>query len=106
METGCVIVLTTIASTADGRELASILVTERLAACVNVLAEMDSVYRWKGAVDSERERQLIIKTTAARLDQLKARLHEIHPYELPEFIIIPVVAGSDHYLNWLRESTT
>jgi periplasmic divalent cation tolerance protein len=106
METGCVIVLTTIASTADGRELASILVTERLAACVNVLAEMDSVYRWKGAVDSERERQLIIKTTAGRVDQLKARLHEIHPYELPEFIIIPVVAGSDHYLNWLRESTT
>jgi len=106
METGCVIVLTTIASTADGGELASILVTERLAACVNVLAEMDSVYRWKGAVDSERERQLIIKTTASRLDQLKARLHEIHPYELPEFIIIPVVGGSDRYLNWLRESTT
>jgi periplasmic divalent cation tolerance protein len=106
METGCVIVLTTIASTADGGALASILVTERLAACVNVLAEMDSVYRWKGAVDSERERQLIIKTTASRLDQLKARLHEIHPYELPEFIIIPVVGGSDQYLNWLRESTT
>jgi periplasmic divalent cation tolerance protein len=106
METACVIVLTTIASTADGRELASILVTERLAACVNVLAEMDSVYRWKGAVDSERERQLIIKTTASRLDQLKARLHEIHPYEVPEFIIISVVGGSDQYLNWLRESTT
>ena len=106
METGCVIVLTTIASMADGRELASILVTERLAACVNVLAEMDSVYRWKGAVDSERERQLIIKTTAGRLDQLKARLHEIHPYELPEFIIIPVVGGSDQYLSWLRQSTT
>ena len=106
METGCVIVLTTIASTADGRELASILVTERLAACVNVLPEMESVYRWKGAVDTERERQLIIKTTVGRLEGLQERLHEIHPYEVPEFIVIPVVGGSDQYLSWLRQSTT
>ena len=106
METGCVIVLTTIASTADGHELASILVTERLAACVNVLPEMESVYRWKGAVDTERERQLIIKTTVGRLEGLQERLHEIHPYEVPEFIVIPVVGGSDQYLSWLRQSTT
>ena len=106
METGCVIVLTTIASTVDGQELASILVTERLAACVNVLPEMESVYRWKGAVDTERERQLIIKTTVGRLEGLQERLHEIHPYEVPEFIIIPVVGGSDQYLSWLRQSTT
>ena len=105
METGCVIVLTTIASTADGQELASSLVTERLAACVNVMPEMESVYRWKGAVETERERQLIIKTTAGRLDGLKERLHEIHPNEVPEFIVIPVVGGSDQYLSWLRQST-
>jgi periplasmic divalent cation tolerance protein len=106
METGCVIVLTTVANTANARELASILVTERLAACVNVLAEMDSVYRWKGAVENERERQLIIKTTGDRLEQLKKRLHEIHPYEVPEFIVIPIIGGSERYLTWLRESTT
>ena len=106
MDTGCVIVFTTIGSTADGRELASILVTERLAACVNVLGEMESVYRWKGAVENARERQLIIKTTAERLPALKARLHEIHTYDVPEFIVIPVIGGSDRYLSWLRESTT
>jgi periplasmic divalent cation tolerance protein len=106
METGCVIVFTTIGSTTDGHELASILVTERFAACVNVLPEMDSVYRWKGVVETERERQLIIKTTAGRVEGLKERLHEIHPYELPEFIVIPVVDGSDQYLSWLRQSTT
>jgi periplasmic divalent cation tolerance protein len=106
METSCVIVLTTVANTADARELASMLVTERLAACVNVLAEMDSVYRWKGAVEHERERQLMIKTTGDRLEQLRKRLHEIHPYDLPEFIVIPVIGGSERYLAWLRESTT
>ena len=106
METGCVIVFTTIGSTADGRELASILVNERLAACVNVLGEMESVYRWKGAVENDRERQLIIKTTAERLPALKTRLHEIHTYDVPEFIVLPVIGGSDRYLNWLRESTT
>ena len=106
METGCVIVLTTIASTVDGQELASILVTERLAACVNVMPEMVSVYRWKGAVESERERQLIIKTTVGRLEGLKERLHEIHPYQIPEFVVIPIAGGSDRYLSWLRQSTT
>jgi periplasmic divalent cation tolerance protein len=106
METECVIVLTTIASNVDGHELASILVTERLAACVNMMPEMESVYRWKGAVESERERQLIIKTTVGRLEGLKERLHEIHPYTVPEFIVIPVAGGSDRYLSWLRQSTT
>jgi len=106
METGCVIVLTTIGRTTDGHELASILVTERLAACVNVLPEMESVYRWKGVVETERERQLIIKTTAGRVEGLKERLQEIHPYDVPEFIVIPVVEGSDQYLSWLRQSTT
>jgi periplasmic divalent cation tolerance protein len=106
METGCVIVLTTIGRTTDGHELASILVTERLAACVNVLPEMESVYRWKGVVETERERQLIIKTTAGRVEGLKERLQEIHPYDVPEFIVIPVAEGSDQYLSWLRQSTT
>ena len=67
---------------------------------------MDSVYRWKGAVENERERQLIIKTTVGRLEGLKERLDEIHPAEVPEFIVIPVVGGSDQYLSWLRQSTT
>ena len=104
METNCVVVWTTIGSGTDGQTLASILVNERLAACVNVLPEMESTYRWKGGVESERERQIIIKTTADRLPALQARVHELHPYEVPEFIVLPVIAGSEKYLAWIRES--
>ena len=105
MENDCVVVLTTIGSTADGRGMASILVTERLAACVNLLPEMESFYRWKGQVEDDHERQLVMKTTASRVAALKTRLHELHEYEVPEFIVLPIVGGSDAYLNWIREST-
>jgi len=105
MDTGCVLVLTTLSAKVDGRALAAILVRERLAACVNVLGEMDSVYRWQGTVESERERQLLIKTTADRLLPLQTRLHELHPYDVPEFLVIPVIGGSEPYLKWLKEST-
>lgn len=105
MENDCVVVWTTIGSTADGRGMASILVTERLAACVNVLPEMESIYRWKGQVETDHERQLVMKTTAGRVAALKARVHELHDYEVPEFIVIPIVGGSEAYLNWIREST-
>jgi periplasmic divalent cation tolerance protein len=105
METDCVVVWTTIAMTADGHKLASALVSERLAACVNVLPQMESVYRWKGGVEAEPERQLIMKTTAARVPALRARLIELHDYDVPEFIVLPVIDGSDPYLSWIREST-
>ena len=106
METGCVIVWTTIASTADGRHLASVLVGERLAACVNVLGEMESFYRWNGKVETDKERQIIIKTTADRVDALRARLRELHAYDIPEFIVFAIAGGSDEYLRWIRESVT
>jgi periplasmic divalent cation tolerance protein len=105
MDSGCVVVLTTIGNGTDAHTIASILVTERLAACVNVLPEMDSTYRWKGGVESERERQIVIKTTAASLPALEARVHELHPYEVPEFLVLPISAGSAKYLSWIREST-
>jgi periplasmic divalent cation tolerance protein len=105
MENDCVLVWTTIGKTADGRGMASILVTERLAACVNVLPEMESIYRWRGQVEADHERQLVIKTTAARVPALRARVHDLHGYEVPEFIVLPIVDGSDAYLSWIREST-
>ena len=85
--------------------MASILVTERLAACVNVMPEMESFYRWKGQVETDHERQLVMKTTAGRVAALRARVHDLHDYEVPEFIVIPIVGGSEAYLNWIREST-
>jgi periplasmic divalent cation tolerance protein len=100
----CVMVWTTIGSSTDWQKLASILVTERLAACVNVLGEMDSIYRWKGQIEIDRERQLMMKTTTERVPALQARLHELHDYEVPEFIVVPIVGGSEAYLRWIRES--
>jgi periplasmic divalent cation tolerance protein len=66
---------------------------------------MESVYRWKGGVEAEPERQLIMKTTAARVPALRARLIELHDYDVPEFIVLPIIDGSDPYLSWIREST-
>jgi periplasmic divalent cation tolerance protein len=106
MEKSYLLVLTTLGARDDAHKLAATLVEERLAACVNILPEMDSTYRWKGAVESERERQFIIKTTSDRLAALQARLHELHPYELPEFVVLPIGSGSERYLNWIGESTS
>ena len=98
------IVMTTIGEDrAD--ELARTLVDERLAACVNVHGPMISTYRWKGTVEREPERQIVIKTTAERLPALEARLREIHPYELPELIVIAPDAVSAAYEQWVREQT-
>lgn len=102
-----VVVLTTLppASDSDAAGFATALVEERLAACVNIYPEMESVYRWKGQVERERERQIVIKTTAARLEALRERVRQLHPYEMPEFIVLPVIAGSKRYLAWMMEST-
>jgi periplasmic divalent cation tolerance protein len=100
-----IIVLTTWPATSDPGALATTLVSERLAACVNVLPEMDSVYAWRGAIERDRERQLVMKTTTARLDALERRLAELHPYEVPEFLVLPVSGGSTAYVQWLRAST-
>ena len=101
-----VIVLTTLAADVDAAELARTLVEERLAACVNVLPAMTSFYRWKGTLEEEREQQLIIKTVAGRVTALAARLKELHPYEIPEFLVLQTTGGSEAYLEWLRESTS
>ena len=105
MTSNCVIVWTTVSVETDWLALASALVEERLAACVNVLPEMDSIYRWQDSVERDAERQIIIKTTAERVPELRARLLALHSYELPEFLVLPVVDGSDDYLAWVGQST-
>jgi periplasmic divalent cation tolerance protein len=99
-----VLVLTTLGASADAAAFARALVEERLAACVNILPEVTSVYRWKNAVEQDREQLLVIKTTRDRLDALQARLHQLHPYEVPECLVIPAVGGSAAYLGWVEES--
>jgi periplasmic divalent cation tolerance protein len=100
-----VIVLTTAPDDDRAETWARTLVNEGLAACVNVHGPMISVYRWKGAVEREAERQIVIKTTDDRVAVLRARLHELHPYELPEFLVIGIEGGSEAYLRWIREQT-
>lgn len=101
-----VIVLTTLPAESDAEKLASQLVEERVAACVNILPAMRSVYRWKQAVEHADERQLVIKTTRAHVGELEARLRVLHPYEVPEFVVLPIDSGSADYLSWLSESTS
>jgi periplasmic divalent cation tolerance protein len=84
-----------------GRRIARTLVEERLAACVNVLPRVHSVYRWKGAVEEAAEVMLIAKTRAERAAALAARVRALHPYELPEVLALPVTGGSQAYLRWV-----
>jgi|WetSurMetagenome_2_1015567.scaffolds.fasta_scaffold738650_1 periplasmic divalent cation tolerance protein len=100
-----VIVLTTWPATGDPAALATTIVEERLAACVSLLPEMESVYSWQGTVQRDRERQLLIKTTARRLEVLERRLAELHPYDVPEFLVLPLVAAAAPYVSWLRAAT-
>jgi periplasmic divalent cation tolerance protein len=97
------IVLTTVGADADAAAIARTLIDERLAACVNILPAMTSVYRWQGKVEQDREQQLVIKTASDRVAALQARLRQLHPYELPEFLVLDAT-GSDAYLAWVGES--
>ena len=100
-----VIVLTTLPADADGPAFARGIVYGTLAACVNLLSPMESIYRWEGAVEQETERQVIIKTSRDRVVTLWERVRELHPYDVPEFLVLPIVDGNDAYLRWVAEST-
>ena len=100
-----VIILTTLGAATDAAAFARVLVSARLAACVSVLPPMTSLYRWKGAIEEDSEQQLVIKTTSDRVAAIEARFRELHPYELPEFLVLGA-AASKPYLEWLGESVT
>ena len=97
------IVLTTLGADADAAAIARTLIDERLAACVNILPPMTSVYRWQGKVEQDREQQMVIKTASGRVADLQVRLRQLHPYELPEFLVLDAT-GSEAYLAWVGES--
>ena len=99
--TEAVIILTTVPDAEQGDAIARRLVEERLAACVNVCAAMTSFYRWKGVVERADEHQLVIKAERGRVPTIESRVRELHPYELPEFLVLPVVDGDKAYLDWL-----
>lgn len=98
------IVLTTAGSREEAEEIAHALVERRLAACVNLVGPIHSVYRWQGKVETAAEHLLLIKTTAALFDSVAKAIRELHSYELPECVELPIEAGSVEYLRWIEES--
>ena len=101
-----VIVLTTVGGDFDARALAQALVELRFAACVNIVPRIASIYRWEGKVSEDAEQLLIIKTADDRLAPLREELLRRHPYDVPEFVVVPISETSDAYGTWLLDSVT
>jgi periplasmic divalent cation tolerance protein len=102
--TGCCQVTTTLPDEAAAERLADLLVEERLAACAQVLGPVSSTYHWQGVIERTTEWYCHLKTTRARLPALQARIGELHPYEIPEIIAVPILDGNAHYLRWVEQS--
>jgi len=100
------IVLTTAGSQEEARKIAHALVDRRLAACVNIVPQVESVYRWQGKVESASEWLLVIKTQASTFEKVRTTIKELHSYDLPECVMLEVTAGSEEYLSWIAENTT
>ena len=101
-----VVALSTVGTAEDAERIARALVERRLAACVNVVPGVVSTYRWRGEVCRDEERLLVVKTRAERLEALREALVGLHPYEVPELVVLPVTAGHAPYLAWLDESVS
>lgn len=99
-----VLVLTTAGNEAEAQKIANELVERRLAACVNIVPRIQSVYRWEGKVETAEEFLLITKTTKVRSEEVQAAIRELHSYDLPECIVISMEDGSAEYLKWIEES--
>jgi periplasmic divalent cation tolerance protein len=100
------LVLTTASSKEDALRLAKMLVERRLAACVNIVPNINSIYWWKEKVEESQEFLLLMKTTESAIPKLRDAIQELHSYEVPECIVLPIEDGSAPYLNWIDESVT
>ena len=100
-----IIVITQVPDRALAGDLARILLEQRLAACVNIGAPVESIYHWRGRIETGEEIPVIIKTRASRYAEVEAAIRKLHPYELPEIVAVPVVHGLPEYLDWVSEET-
>lgn len=98
------IVLTTVKDRREANRISQAIVSEKLAACVTIVPNVSSVYRWQGKIEKSRELLLVIKTSAKKIDLLMSRIKELHSYQLPEVISLKVQRGLPQYLKWLKES--
>ncbi len=103
---GTILVISTLPDRESAEKLAYILVEQQLAACVNILPGVTSVYRWQGKVESANETIVLIKSTMARYPDLEAAIKKQHPYELPEIVAVPLSAGLPAYLEWVKTETS
>ena len=99
------VVLVTCGSEEEAEKIANSLIEERLAACVNIISPVRSIYRWEGKISDEKEWMLIIKTRKKRFEDLEKKVKSLHSYSVPEIIVLPIVKGSASYLKWLEEMT-
>ena len=100
-----IVVLITVPDFETGKKIAKALVEEKLGACVNITtAEVNSIYYWKGNIEDDNENLLIIKTRKDKFESLVNKVKELHPYTVPEIIALPIVVGSEDYLNWIDET--
>ena len=104
-DTDAIVVFMTAASGEEATRLADMLVGAHLAACVQILPEMESVYRWQGKIERESEVLLIAKTVRAKFGDLEREVRALHSYDTPEIVAVPIVMGSAPYLHWLVEAT-
>ena len=103
MQNKFAIILSTVDSPDYAQNIAHALVERRLAACVNIVPGVESIYRWQGKIDSAQELLLVIKTASDRFEQVREALRELHPYEVPECVMVEIEQGSAEYLEWLGE---
>ena len=106
MPTKLQLVLCTVPDRDKAEHIAEVLVTEQLAACVNIIPAVTSVYRWKGAIEKDEELLLLIKTGQDRYQSLEQRIRTLHPYELPEIIAVPIETGQTDYIRWIESNIT
>jgi periplasmic divalent cation tolerance protein len=99
-------VLVTCASAAEARKIGRSVVEKKLAACANIVTGVESIFRWKGKMERAREVLVVIKTTAKRLRRLEREVKRVHSYEVPEFVVLPIVAGSQEYLKWIGQNAS
>lgn len=103
--TDFVIVLITAPNEDEAAKMANDVVASGLAACVNIIRNIRSIYRWQGKIEDESEVLMLVKTRRERFDDLEKRVRELHPYAVPEIIALPIIAGFEGYLGWLKQET-
>ena len=105
MDTKCIVVFITVDSQENAQIIANKLLTERKAACVNIIPKVESHYWWQGKIESVDELMLVVKTRAVLIDELVKLIKEIHPYTVPEIIALPIIGGNEDYLKWVEKET-